>query len=244
MTTQNTYVISRLGTVTLSDPSSSEPTTHYDIPLYLGDGIGWAGLNAKAFSVKAIEFRLNPLYNTTDLENPERSFRIGIEPANIDGTINFKKLPIADRISAFNKLPYLETGVSTTGFHKLMRNEQAGVTEAFPVMKLNIRNKEVVSREPAPKNLSSKELLNTSDALYQVGVIHLMTTYESMQPFTSAEDNPGEIIQNSSAKALIEAVKTAKKEGRSQPKPVSGNLSFILDVTYHLDYIPADERSK
>ena len=240
----NTYVVGRSGTIVIDTPTAADRTTHYDIPLYLGDGECWGALQAKTFTVKAIEFRLYPLYNTTDLDNPERSFRIGIEPANIDGVIDFGTLDVVDRIAAFSKLPFISEGVSTTAFHKMMINDRVDDKDTFPIMKLNIREGKVVSREKAPSKLSSNELLNTDDALYQIGVIHLMTSYESMQPFTSAKDDPSSIIKGSSAKAIREAVEVARKATKTQPKPAAGNLKFILLVDYHLEFIAADERSK
>ena len=98
-----------MGYLELDLPSAAEPTTHFDAPLYIGDGDGWTGLNAKNFKIKTIGFTLYPPANMYDSDYPDRLIRVGLEPATIDGVIDFSDLEVTARLSAFNKLPFIKS---------------------------------------------------------------------------------------------------------------------------------------
>lgn len=236
-----------MGYLEVDIPSAAEPTTHFDAPLYIGDGDGWAGLKAKNFKIKSIGFTLYPPANMYDNDFPDRLIRVGIEPATIDGVIDFSDLEVTSRLSAFNKLPFLASGPVSTTFTKTLTNEAMGVRDSFPVTKLNIENGKVVNREPAPQNLSSAEILNVNNALYQVGVLHVMATYESLKMITSAKDDPFDVISSHSPSALMASVENARKRMQQrgqQPQPTRNKYRFNVEIKYGIDYTPADERTK
>lgn len=241
------YTICRMGYLELDLPSAAEPTTHFDAPLYIGDGDGWTGLNAKNFKIKTIGFTLYPPANMYDSDYPDRLIRVGLEPATIDGVIDFSDLEVTARLSAFNKLPFLASGPVSTTFTKTLTNEAIGLSDAFPVTKLNVENGKVVNREPAPQNLSSAEILNVNNALYQVGVLHIMATYESLKMITSAKDDPFDVVSSHSPASFNSSVENARKrmQQRGQtPQPTRGKYRFNVEIKYGIEYTPADERTK
>lgn len=236
-----------MGYLEVDIPSAAEPTTHFDAPLYIGDGDGWAGLKAKNFKVKSIGFTLYPPTNMFDTDTPDRLIRVGLEPATIDGVIDFSDLEVTARLSAFNKLPYLASGPASTTFSKTLTNDAIGLTESFPITKLNVENGKVVNREPAPENLSSAEILNVHNALYQVGVLHVMATYESLKMITSAKDDPFDVISSHSPASLNASVENARRriqQRGQQPQPSKNKYRFNVEIKYGIDYTPADERTK
>lgn len=241
------YTVCRTGYLEVDVPSSAEPTTHFDAPLYVGDGDGWTVLKAKDFRVKSIGFTLYPPTNMFDADTPDRLIRVGLEPATVDGVIDFTELDVTSRLSAFNKLPYLASGPTSTTFSKTLTNDAIGLTEAFPITKLNIENGKVMSREPAPKNLSSAEILNSQVALYQVGVLHVMATYESLKMITSAKDDPIQVISSHSPASMMASVENARRrlqQRGQQPQPSKTKYRFNVEIKYGIDYTPADERTK
>lgn len=241
------YTICRMGTIEVDVPSQADPTTHCDIPFYLGDGIGWTSLKAKNFTVSSIEFKIKPPYNIYDQSYPDRFIRVGLEPATVDGVIDFESLDVQSRVSAFNKLPFQASSTTSTEFSKVMVNAVSGMTRTFPVIKINVDNGKMVGRENAPENLSSSDILNYNTALYQIAVLHIMATYESLKPMTTAKDNPFDVISRSSPDTFEATLESARKrqQQRQNPNPTSKNkYQFLFELKYNLDYIPADERTK